>query len=61
MNACTLKENGVPLGYNGTCGTFHYKTHNPPLICDCKHEGFAPICSSSGYNYENKCVLHCTQ
>lgn len=60
LNECTLKANNTPFAYNGPCDNAHYKPHNPPLVCRCDREDFAPVCSLGGYTYENKCVLNCT-
>ena len=61
LNECTLKANDIQMAYNGPCDNEHYRPHNPPLVCRCKGQDFAPVCSLGGYTYENKCVLNCTQ
>lgn len=61
LNECTLNFNKIPLAYSGPCDNAHYQPHNPPLICKCQGELFAPICSLAGYTFENLCVLSCTQ
>ena len=59
MNNCTLEMNDVVEAHKGPCDKESWST-SVQRECECRGEEFQPVCSLSGYTYENKCVLNCT-
>lgn len=61
MNECRLEVNKAVVAFHGPCGNPNYIPHKPAVQCDCLNSPFQPVCSMGGDNYENECVLNCTQ
>ena len=61
MNECRLEANNVVAAFKAPCTDINYVAQIPPLECNCLSSPFRPICSMGGDNYENECVLNCTQ
>ena len=67
LNICRLEANNIIKAYDGPCGQPDYISHsinseNPIYLeCNCIGSRFRPLCSLNGNNYENECILNCSQ
>jgi hypothetical protein len=61
LNKCSLEVNDTVIAFNGPCNNINYIQHEPAIECNCANTPFRPVCSLGGENYENECILNCTQ
>lgn len=61
LNECRLEVNKTVVAFHGPCANPNFIPHKPALVCNCLNAPFQPVCSLGGENYENECVLNCTQ